>query len=256
MSKAKHVIEEYNKNKQEYLDSLKQEKTFINRFKKRLPNILTKSRIVAPFLIIPAAIFSNFTVATIIAGTFGLTDAFDGHLARKWNATSEYGRKLDVISDKVFALGLILPLLITNPLIILPTILLEFGISFVSTKAELNNKHPKSSILGKVKTNFLYITLTTLYLSKCFSFSINYLLPLIGITNIAQTATVIQYQCASKKDEKEIDFKNVEKSNERDNVESDKIEKIKQEIREYKQIKNNLLKDPEKEKDFVKKMKK
>lgn len=34
MSKAKRVIEEYNQNKQEYLDNLKKEKTFSGRLKK------------------------------------------------------------------------------------------------------------------------------------------------------------------------------------------------------------------------------
>ena len=249
MSKAKRVIAEYNKDKQEYLDSLKKEKTFIGQLKKRLPNILTKSRIVAPFLIVLASIFGNFTIATIIAGAFGLTDAFDGHLARKWNATSEYGRKLDAISDKMFALGLILPLLIANPITILPTIILEFTIGTVATKAELNNNHPKSSIIGKVKTTFLYITLTALYLSKCFNLSINYLLPLIGITNISQAATAIQYKYLN--DQEEIKKEIV--TEKEDNIDSDeKINKIKQEIREYQQLKEDLLTEPKKEKEFVK----
>lgn len=255
MSKAKRVIEEYNKNKQEYLNSLKKEKTFSGRLKKRLPNILTKSRIVAPFLLVPASIIGNFAIATIIAGIFGLTDAFDGHLARKWHTTSEYGRKLDVISDKMFALGLILPLLIVNPLIMLPTLILEFGIGFVSTKAELNGKHPKSSWLGKIKTNFLYITLTVLYLSKCFNFQINYLLPLIGITNISQLATVIQYQHLSNKKVKKPEIKIESNDEEKTEVKS-KEQTIQQQIREYQQIKDSLLEKSEEEKQFVKKLKK
>ncbi len=249
MSKTKQVIEQYKQNKQEYLANIHKEKNFINRFKKRLPNILTKSRIIAPFLIVPAAIFGNFIIATIIAGAFGLTDAFDGLLARKWHATSEYGRKLDVISDKMFALGLILPLLITNPFIILPTLILEFAIGFISTKAELNNRHPKSTLLGKVKTNFLYITLTTLFLSKCINLPINYLLPLIGLTNVSQLATAIQYQCLSKttNEKKNNDIK-------KEDIKSKDIKNkdIQQEIREYQYLKESLLEEPVEEKEFVK----
>lgn len=255
MSKAKRVIAEYNQNKQEYLDNLKKEKTFSGRLKKRLPNILTKSRIVAPFLIVLASIIGNFAIATIIAGVFGLTDAFDGHLARKWHATSEYRRKLDIISDKMYTLGLILPLLIANPITILPTLILEFAISTINTRAELNNNHPKSSMLGKVKTTFLYVTLTALYLAKCFNLPINALLPLLGITNITQAITAVQYKVSNDKEESKKEVKIEEKKD--DEVEpEDKISKIKQEIREYQQIKEDLLKEPEKEKEFVKRIEK
>lgn len=255
MSNVKRVIEEYKKNKEEYLDNLKLEKTFKEKLKKRIPNILTKSRIVAPFLIIPTAIFGNFITATIIAIIFGLTDAFDGKLARKWNAFSEYGRKLDVISDKIFALGLVLPLLITNPIIILTTIVLEGVIATIATNAELNNNHPKSTMLGKIKTNFLYITLASCYLFKCINISFHYLLPLVSITNMVQIATAIQYESLSVQESIKKEIINEQETLKKCELEDEhkkQLAKIQQEIREYSQLKENLIKEPEKEKDFVK----
>ena len=254
MSKAKRVIEEYNKSKQEYLNSIKLEKTLTGKLKRIIPNLLTKSRIIAPFLIIPASILGNFTIATIIAAAFGLTDAFDGKLARKWQTTSEYGATLDTISDKMFALGLILPLLFTNFLVILPTLILEFAIGYVNTKAKLNNKHPKSSLLGKVKTAFLYTTLALLYLSKCCSLPINYLLPLLGLTNIIQLSSVIQYKNSNNKEE--IKEEVIIEDKKEEIIKDKKLDKIKQEIREYQQIKEDLLKQPNKEKEFVKRIEK
>ena len=109
-----NIIINYNKNKKQYLETLKNEKNFINRIKKRIPNILTKSRILTPLIILPTVLTGNFLLSTIIISLLGITDFFDGFLARKWNATSEYGRKLDAISDKMYALGVLIPLISFN----------------------------------------------------------------------------------------------------------------------------------------------
>ena len=253
MQKIKNTIKEFFKNRQDYLKKIKEEPKFINRLKKRIPNILTESRIVAPLIIIPTSILGNFISATIIAGLLGLTDAFDGYLARKWHATSEYGRKLDVISDKLFTLGLIIPLLITNPIIILPTLLLETCIATVATRAEVNNNHPKSSMLGKVKTTFLYVTLTALYLAKSFNLPLNKLSFLVAATNMSQAATAIQYQYQSNQEEKKtttaINQNNEENTNAKKND-------LRRQINEYKQLKDSLLPNENVEKDFVKTIKK
>lgn len=239
--KIKNVIDNYNLSKQEYINSVKTEKTFKGRMKKRIPNLLTKSRVIAPFLIAPAAIFGNFTTAAIIAGLFGLTDAFDGHLARKWNATSEYGRLLDTISDKMFALGLIIPFLFTNPLIILPTMLLEIAIGAVNVKSKIKQNNPHSTLLGKVKTNFLYISLTLLYLFKCLNLSITNLIPLVGITNVLQTSTALQYHIIDKKQDKTKTKKGEILEEQKENVPSKEISKTRQEIIDYQNIKQSLL---------------
>ncbi len=240
--KIQKVIDNYNLSKQEYLNSINNEKTFKEKMKKRIPNLLTKSRILAPFLIAPAAILGNFTIAAIIAGLFGLTDAFDGHLARKWNATSEYGRLLDTISDKMFALGLILPFLFTNPLIILPSMLLEIVIGSVNVKSKVKQNNPHSTLLGKIKTNFLYISLTLLYLFKCLNLSITNLIPLIGITNIFQGATALQYHIIDKKqDQNKIKKEETTVKEEKQEVKTEELSQTQKDIIAYKNIKESLL---------------
>ena len=52
--------------------------------------------------------------AAFFAGTFFLTDWIDGFLARKLNVVSEFGKKLDAVSDKLFALCLMLPTIIAK----------------------------------------------------------------------------------------------------------------------------------------------
>ena len=69
-----------------------------------LPNVLTLSRIVIIPLLVAAfylphpwaewTAFGLFTVASV-------TDYFDGHLARRWQQMSAFGRFLDPIADKL-----------------------------------------------------------------------------------------------------------------------------------------------------------
>jgi cardiolipin synthase len=78
-----------------------------------LPNLLTLSRIAAIPLIValclmrwPAADLAACVVFTAAA----LTDWLDGHLARRRRSTSEFGRMLDPIADKLLV-GAVLMLL-------------------------------------------------------------------------------------------------------------------------------------------------
>ena len=78
-----------------------------------LPNILTMSRIA----MIPAmvgAFYLDFPLANWVAfGVFaaaGITDFFDGMLARSWNQQSALGRFLDPVADKLLIAAAILML--------------------------------------------------------------------------------------------------------------------------------------------------
>jgi cardiolipin synthase len=82
-----------------------------------LPNILTLSRIVVIPLIIAA-----FYLADPVAGwtTFALfayasvTDFFDGLLARRWNQTTDFGRFLDPIADKLLVAAVLVMMIATG----------------------------------------------------------------------------------------------------------------------------------------------
>ena len=82
---------------------------------KQIPNLLTASRLLAPLFIVPAAFSGNIPLAILFTCLFELTDALDGFAARKLNAVSEFGKDLDPIVDKIFAAGLMIPLIIKFP---------------------------------------------------------------------------------------------------------------------------------------------
>ena len=69
-----------------------------------LPNLLTLSRILA----VPILVFLlwkpswwDYAITFVLYCLVGITDYFDGYLARIWKQTSNIGRMLDPIADKL-----------------------------------------------------------------------------------------------------------------------------------------------------------
>ncbi len=65
--------------------------------KKNLANYITSSRLIGALVLI--GIEANTKMFLIVYSLCGLTDAIDGFVARKFKIESEYGRKLDSLSD-------------------------------------------------------------------------------------------------------------------------------------------------------------
>lgn len=206
-----------------------------NKVKIIIPNLLTFSRIIAPIFILLVTLLGNFPLAVIFASFFALTDALDGFLARKWNVVSDFGKNLDAIADKFFVFGLVIPF-ITQPTMIL-TIILEGIISGINLNSVIKNNNPSSTYLGKFKTTLLSLLLAMSYLFKALGINIELLLPLVVITNSIQIMTSIDYlYIDNKKDDlkKEVANKSI--------IESE-VSKTKQDIIEYKHLKESLIEE-------------
>jgi len=84
-----------------------------------LPNLLTYGRIVAvPALVATFFLEGDFAnwLALGIFSAAGITDFFDGYLARIWSQQSALGRMLDPIADKLLV-GAALLMLVSNHII-------------------------------------------------------------------------------------------------------------------------------------------
>ncbi len=128
---------------------------------KRLPNILTISRIV----VIPILVISFYLPGKwshwLAAGLFllaSVTDFLDGYLARAWKAQSKLGRFLDPIADKLLVVTAIVMLVSSTKISgieVIPAIAIVGREIFVSGLreflAELQVSLPVSK-LGKIKT--------------------------------------------------------------------------------------------------------
>jgi cardiolipin synthase (CMP-forming) len=93
--------------------------TFAVRLVPNFPNILTLSRIVVIPLIVAAFYLPPLTASWTTFALFayaGVTDYFDGMLARRWDQTTDVGRFLDPIADKLLV-GAVLVMMIATEVI-------------------------------------------------------------------------------------------------------------------------------------------
>ena len=136
-------------------------KEFFNKKtnKKQRANMWTFSRLIISFIIPIISVIASITgsipilIAALISTAFGgITDFFDGRSARKHNSTSEYGKILDQVTDKIFALMIGISLTLFNPLFII-NLLGESVISATNVIYKLKYKdlNIKSTKLGKIK---------------------------------------------------------------------------------------------------------
>lgn len=80
---------------------------------KLVPNILTFIRLGLTFIFLAMILYWPrvtdrpwfLDIAFVIFVVAGLTDVVDGHIARRWNATSKFGRMIDPLVDKVLVCG-------------------------------------------------------------------------------------------------------------------------------------------------------
>lgn len=186
-----------------------------NKIKRQIPNLITASRLFAPLFIIPPALMGNLPLAGALTCMFAATDGVDGFLARKWHATSDLGRDLDAITDKVFAGTLLITLSFTNP-VLLMTLGLEGSIAAINTYSKSKGYEPRTEIIGKVKT----LTLSALLLASFVNPFIkmpNGLIPdLISLTAALQVVTagayISQYKKAKDKHERIAAIEEIDKN--------------------------------------------
>ena len=140
-----------------------------------LINILTLSRILlAAIIFVPLMSPDGYLMALVLFFLAGITDYFDGYLARKYNSVSQLGEILDPIADKILILFVLSGLAIN-----LSSYLIGFIGAIIITREiwvgalrDLNARNGKSNV---TKVTFLAKTKTTVQL---FTLSI-YLLGLV-----------------------------------------------------------------------------
>ncbi len=80
---------------------------------KWVPNILTFTRLGLTIIFLLIVLYSPcvagrsffLDVAFVLFVIAGLTDMVDGYIARRWNATSKFGRMIDPLVDKILVCG-------------------------------------------------------------------------------------------------------------------------------------------------------
>ncbi len=139
-----------------------------------LPNILTLSRIVAmPVMMLllwrPSA--SDYAIAFVLYVLVGITDYFDGYLARAQGTVSKLGVFLDPIADKIMVATVIVMLVFTRAIdgvaVVAALIILLREIAVSGLReflAQLSVSVPVSQ-LAKWKTTFQLVALGAIILA-------------------------------------------------------------------------------------------
>ena len=140
-----------------------------------IPNLLSISRL---FLVFPLIIFLEinkpfYVFILIIIG--GLTDYFDGFIARKFNLKTKLGAILDPLSDKVFYLIPLVFLCKNNLIPFWSLTLILFRELIISSLRNSTKDGLPASQLGKFKTFFFFISIMTFFKTFFIPLKINLL---------------------------------------------------------------------------------
>ncbi|WP_304507765.1 CDP-diacylglycerol--glycerol-3-phosphate 3-phosphatidyltransferase [Anaerotignum sp.] len=144
-----------------------------------LPNKLTMLRVILipVFLLVlflaPSPINRYISVAIFMIAS--LTDFLDGHLARKWNLVSNFGKFMDPLADKLLVMAALVSMVQLGDLaswVVIIILAREFAITGFRTLAMEANIVMAASWWGKVKTTVQMIMIIVVLLD----------LPFVGIS--------------------------------------------------------------------------
>ena len=168
-----------------------------------IPNAISFSRIIliTPFVAcFIAAKYNilNYIPAIIIISISGISDFFDGMIARKFHQESELGKVLDPLADKLtlIAVGIcmimiqpyLLPLMI---IMVLKDILMIIGGTIIINKGVIP---PKSSWYGKASTFMFYISVGMVVLMEIFQYKNDTLtFAVLGVTAGMMIFSLVNY---------------------------------------------------------------
>ena len=173
---------------------------------KMIPNTITFSRIISSLLASAFFVGGNLPIALSLYIYAAVSDAFDGLAARKLNASSEFGRILDTISDKLFVASLLFPSIILGNYLMLIPLFYESKISLINFNAKRNNQNTKTMKVGKLKTICLFPTVILGLLSCRNPICYFLLAPALIMTTKLQVSSIEAYkfQVESIKNNEEI----------------------------------------------------
>lgn len=168
-----------------------------------IPNAISFGRIIlitpfVAFFIAAKYITNNYVPAIVIIALSGISDFFDGMIARKFHQESELGKVLDPLADKLtlIAVGIcmiliepyVLPLMI---IMVLKDILMIIGGTLIINKGVIP---PKSSWYGKLSTFMFYISVGMVVLMAIFDYHNETLsLAVLGVTAGMMIFSLINY---------------------------------------------------------------
>jgi len=147
------------------VSSLTKIKTNLN-----IPNLLSVFRILILVPFVKFVLQENYVYSGLILILSGITDMFDGYLARKLNQVTDLGKMLDPIADKITLVTIMICVSIKFPkmlsfmiILVIKEILMLCAGGFL---LKSNKKPPAAQWYGKLSTIIFYISVIIIISAK------------------------------------------------------------------------------------------
>ena len=140
-----------------------------------LPNKLTLFRIflIPVFIIVMMMnIPSKFLIACIIFIVASITDAMDGHIARKYNLVTDFGKFMDPLADKLLVIAALTSMIefkLVAAWMVFIIVARELTVSILRAIAAADGKVIAASGGGKLKTISQMVAIIVLSLGEQFN---------------------------------------------------------------------------------------
>lgn len=176
----------------------KNTKEIITKDLMTVPNAISFFRIILITPFVAFFVAKWYIPATITIVISGLSDCFDGMIARKFHQESEFGKIIDPLADKLTLLAAGVCIVIIEPfalplmgLMVIKDILMITGGVLVVNKGMIP---PKSAWYGKLSTVLFYITIGAIVLMAVFSYENQTLtIILLCVTAFMELFSLINY---------------------------------------------------------------
>ena len=167
-----------------------------------LINLITIARIILAPIILLFLIFGNYLACILLFFLAGVSDYFDGYLARKYLAESQLGEILDPIADKILIVFLLIGLSVVLDSYLIATlssfiIAREIGVTALRDFSARNNISDRTKVtyLAKTKTSVQLLTICCYLIALTTSFNLLIILSdiLLIIATLITLYTGYQY---------------------------------------------------------------
>lgn len=167
------------------------------------------------FIIGTITVDLKYIIAAIIFAIASITDFLDGHIARKYNMVTDFGKMVDAIADKMLVNSSLIILSsqgFVSPVITVIIIFRDTVVDTIKMIAGSKGKVVAAIKTGKVKTTFLMfgIVLTMCYNLPFELFNLNVAGFLLILATIFSIISGVQYYVMNKDIIFETDSKNKE----------------------------------------------
>lgn len=134
-----------------------------------LPNKLTLLRIIAIPVFIVILMIGYRYIATVVFIAASLTDMLDGHIARKYNMVTNFGKLMDPLADKLLVMSALLCLVELGNVagwMVIIILAREFAVTGLRQVAAAEGIVIAAGVTGKIKTITQMIAIILLLLEN------------------------------------------------------------------------------------------